>query len=118
MRRLISWLLMIPIAALVAAFAVANRAPVTVDLDPLPFGYKMPLYGVVLGAVAVGFFWGGLSAWLSAGKSRRWARQRLHQVESGKRDIERLRQKISKMEEDAARVKAASKALPPPADAA
>ncbi len=118
MRRLISWLLMIPVAALVAAFAVANRGSVPVDLDPLPFGFEIPLYGVVLGAVAVGFFWGGLSAWASAGKARRLARRRLHLLESAERDVKRLREKVAKMEEDAARMKAASKALPPPADAA
>lgn len=118
MRRLISWLLLIPIAALVAAFAVANRGPVSVDLDPLPFSYGVPLYGVVLGAVAVGFFWGGLSAWISAGKARRLARRRRLQVESAERDLKNLREKISKMEEQAARMKPASNALPPPADAA
>lgn len=118
MRRLISWLLIIPIAALVVAFAVANRGPVSVGLDPLPFSYDMPLYVVVLGAVAVGFLWGGLSAWISAGKTRRLARRRRLQLESAERDLKTLREKVSKMEEQAARMKATPNALPPPADAA
>ena len=118
MRRFISWLFMIPAAAVVAAFSVSNRGPVTVDLDPLPFRYDLPLYAVVLGAVAVGFFWGGLSAWVSAGKTRRLARKRRFQLESAERELGHLREKVLKLEEQAADRKVASAALPPPADAA
>jgi len=63
---------------LLVIFAVANRQPVTVGLDPLPFAVDLPLYllvflvffaGLVLGAMA-----GRWNAWASA--RRRKAKER------------------------------------------
>lgn len=74
LRRL-SFLVTIPLALIVVIFAVANRAPISVSLWPLPWAVALPGYLIVLGSVLIGFLAGGIIAWLSGGKHRRKARR-------------------------------------------
>ncbi len=71
MGRLIGWLLGVPFAAVAIVFAVSNRAPVVVDLWPLPWAVQAPLYLFVLAALAIGFLVGGLVAWVNSLAVRR-----------------------------------------------
>lgn len=71
--KFISNLILIPIAIVVALFAVANRQAVTLGLWPLPFDVTVPLFITVLAALLVGFLAGGTVAWVSAGRWRRRA---------------------------------------------
>ena len=92
-RRLIPWFVLPPLAAIVAAFAVANRAPVRVSFDPLPFAYEVPTYAALLAALVGGFIAGALAAWLSGHNSRRalrHARRRLTAMD-GELDGQRAR---------------------------
>lgn len=47
-----------------AVFAVANRAPVAVSLDPLPYAVELPLYLLVFVSFLIGLCLGGLLLWL------------------------------------------------------
>jgi uncharacterized integral membrane protein len=76
LKKLFAWLLLPPVALIIIMFAIANRAPVTVDFDPLPFALVVPLYAVVMFAMLLGLLFGGVAAWLTAGKWRRRARER------------------------------------------
>lgn len=72
--RLLSRLLFLVVAVVVVAFAIANRAPVGIDLWPLPFRVSLPLYWLVLGALALGVVVGGSASWWAGGRWRRRAR--------------------------------------------
>jgi len=72
--RLILSLTLAVATALIATFAVENRAPVTVDFWPLPWTLHPPLYAAVLGAGAVGLVLGGLLC--GAARLRLWLRAR------------------------------------------
>ncbi len=61
----------IPFGFVVIAFAIANRGPVAVSLDPLPFTFETPLYLVAMGGLAVGFALGAVAAWLAGHGVRR-----------------------------------------------
>jgi putative membrane protein len=62
--RIVNRLFLGIVIAIVAIFAVANRAPTKIDLSPLPFAPELPLFVVILGAMAVGLVIGaGLSSW-------------------------------------------------------
>lgn len=76
LAKLVSWLLLAPLALLMIAFAVANRAPVEVRLDPLPFTVEAPLFALAYVCVFIGLLVGGFAAWLAAGRRRRAARAR------------------------------------------
>ncbi len=115
MLRLISWFLMIPVAAVVILLSVANREDITVSLAPLPAVFSLPLPAVILGAVGVGFLWGALAAWISGGRCRAQARRNRYRAEQAERDAKRLGDKIAKTE--AAATVVIGKRLPPPGSA-
>lgn len=74
--RLLFWLVALPLAVIAAAFAVANRAPVAISLDPVPFVLELPLYAVAFGGLIAGLtigliaLWPALVRWRSAARSR------------------------------------------------
>ena len=79
--KLIFWLTLLPIAVVLIAFAIANRAPVTVRFDPLPFAIDLPLYAVALIGIFIGLVSGGIMTWLRGGRWRKQARERQHDKE-------------------------------------
>jgi len=99
--KILSWLLFIPFALVVVIFAVSNREPIAVDFWPLPFSQEIALYLLSLGTLAFGFFFGALLTWLSVAKWRVIAISRKKDTEYAQAEIERLQQKIKKMEETA-----------------
>lgn len=89
MLRFLKALVLLPVALVVVALAIANRAPVRVSLDPFDtdapaVALTVPLYAVVFAAVALGIIVGGIAAWAAQGKHRRARR-------SQRREIDRLR---------------------------
>lgn len=120
--RLVYWLIAIPLLVVMPLFAISNLEPVQLTIWPLPFTTPpVPVFGVALAGLAIGFFAGGVVAWLSAGRARARARSAERAVRTRDIEIEELRRKL----EDAERAIAARQAeipaapgLPAPADAA
>ena len=82
-------LILLPIAILVVLLAVANRAPVTLSLDPFSreapeISFTLPLFAIIFGAVMLGVVIGGVMSWMVQGKHRRAERRY-------KREARRLR---------------------------
>ena len=76
------------LAALAAAlFAASNREHVSVAFWPLPNVLDAPLYLVVLLAMVAGFLIGEFVAWLTAGKARRLARERMRRIAALEREL-------------------------------
>ncbi|CAA7619504.1 conserved hypothetical protein [Magnetospirillum sp. LM-5] len=88
MARFLGWIVGLPLAALMALFAVANRHEVRLELWPLPWSVDLPVYLAVLGALGLGLVIGLAAAWLSGHGARRAARQQRHRAESLTRQIE------------------------------
>jgi uncharacterized integral membrane protein len=101
MTRLLLAILMILAAAALVAFAIANRAPVTVSFDPFDptapaYVVTLPLYLLSFAILILGVALGGTAAWLNQGKRRRH-RRRLEaelarvrgELASAKRDFSR-----------------------------
>ena len=64
--RLTTWIFGLPLALIAVWIAVANRAPVTVNLDPFSqdnpaISLEMPLYIVLFVAVLIGVLLGGFA---------------------------------------------------------
>jgi uncharacterized integral membrane protein len=79
-RKIITALIVVPLAALIVAFAVANRQTVTVSFDPFSsvvpaYAATLPLFAVIMLALIFGVLIGGFAAWLRQGKWRRNARR-------------------------------------------
>ncbi len=91
MRKLLRWLVVAPLGLLLVILAVANRAPVTVSLDPFSreapaFAFSLPLFVVLLLAVALGVVIGGIA--VGVGRLRWRVRARRAEREAEKLSAE------------------------------
>ena len=76
MIRFLKALILLPVAILIVLLAVANRAPVTLSLDPFSqeapeFAFQLPLFAVIFAAVMLGVVIGDTATWLAQGKNRK-----------------------------------------------
>ncbi len=101
-----SWILTLPLIAVAAIFAIANREPITLDLWPFEASPRLPLFVILLACLVVGLVVGSLATWLSAAPTRRRARQARRRVAELEREAARLRQERDR----------AARAVVPPAD--
>lgn len=78
-RRGLQLLVLLPAAALLIAFALANRDPVIVSFDPIgdppAWAATLPIFVLVFAVLLAGVLVGGVAAWLNQGKWRRRARR-------------------------------------------
>ena len=79
-RKIITTIIVVPLAAVIVAFAVANRQAVTVSFDPFSvtapaYAATLPLFAVIFAVLILGVIVGGFAAWLGQGKWRRSARR-------------------------------------------
>ena len=80
LRPVLFILFVLPFAAVLVLFAVANRAPVPLSLDPFSpdapaLLLRPPLFVIAFAALALGVLLGGIAAWLAQGKHRRAERR-------------------------------------------
>ncbi|HEY0569291.1 MAG TPA: lipopolysaccharide assembly protein LapA domain-containing protein [Xanthobacteraceae bacterium] len=79
-RKVISVIVLVPLAIVFILFALANREMITLSLDPFDstrpaFTYRMPLFMLIFVLLSVGVLVGGIAAWLRQSKWRRIARR-------------------------------------------
>ena len=75
-RKLVSALVLVPLAIVLIAFAVANRESILVSLDPFDqanpaLSIRLPLFVLILIVVIAAVILGGIAAWLRQSKWRR-----------------------------------------------
>lgn len=76
-KRIIGWLVLVPLCALVFVFALANRHMVAVNFNPLVSvadgtpGYGVPLFLIVYAVLFFGIALGGIAVWWTQGAHRR-----------------------------------------------
>lgn len=87
MKNFLAWFVAFPIAAIVVAFALDNRAAVDLGMWPLPWRIDVPIYVAVLGGVLLGFLGGALIAWLHGASARRLSRQRRRRIDQLEREL-------------------------------
>src|SRR5579862_7719917 len=93
LRKIVTAIIVVPPAALLIAFAVANRQTVTVSFDPFSsaapaYSATLPLFAVIFVVLIVGVLLGGIAAWLRQGKWRRSARRLEAEVRSLQTEID------------------------------
>ena len=96
MKSFFKILILVPVALAIVLFSVANRGPVRVSFDPISrdapvLAYDVPLFAIVLAAIAVGVLIGGFASWLAQGKHRRAARRNRREAESLRSETQMLR---------------------------
>ena len=81
MRRVLRWLIGLPLLIIVMSFAVANRKWTQVSLDPFhettpSLALELPLWILLFIGIFLGILVGWFFCWLAQGKYRRLARER------------------------------------------
>lgn len=100
MFKRIAWLIVIiPLAVLVIAFAVANRAWVPVSFDPIggndpALTFKAPVFLLILASLLIGMVIGGGAAWFKQGKWRKAARSRGREAERWRAEANEVRRRV------------------------
>lgn len=99
-RKIISVLVLLPLAVLIVLLSVANRHSVTLSLDPFSteapaYAGNVPLFVVILMSLIAGALIGGAAAWLRQSRWRRAARR-------GGAEIRTLRAEIHAMQRELA----------------
>jgi uncharacterized integral membrane protein len=87
LNRFVLVVIVVPVAIVLIALAVANRAWVPFTLDPFNPGnpaltVQLPLFVFLFAAAAVGLVIGSCVTWLKQGHYRKVARQRSAEAES------------------------------------
>jgi hypothetical protein len=91
MRGFLKLVILVPVAILAVVLSLANRAPVTLSLDPFrpdapALSISVPLFVVIFVTLILGLLVGGAGAWLGQGKWRRAARRRRQELEELQRE--------------------------------
>ena len=87
--KVVSWIALAALAVVVAVFAVANRTPVRLSLEPLPYELTAPVFALVIAALFVGALIGLAAAWLGGAKRRRRAAALRRRTALLERELER-----------------------------
>ncbi len=96
MRRLLRWLVGLPVAVLVIAFAIANRRWITLSLDPFSqeapsLAIDLPLWLLFFLGTFIGLLIGWVASWWAQGKYRKAARDSKSEVTLLQRELADLR---------------------------
>jgi uncharacterized membrane protein YciS (DUF1049 family) len=107
MHNFIRWVVGLPIAAVVIAFAIANRQRTIVSFDPFNrdnplMSVEMPLWALFFLGLIVGVFTGWIACWVAQGKWRRSAKE--------------ARRELARAHSDLAQTAETKTSLPAPAD--
>jgi uncharacterized integral membrane protein len=99
-RKIVSVLVLLPLAVLIVLLSVANRHAVTLSLDPFStdapaYARGVPLFIVILVSLIAGALIGGIAAWLRQSRWRRVARR-------GDAEIRKLHAEIHAMQRELA----------------
>lgn len=119
-RKIVTAIIVIPLALILIAFAVANRQVVTVSFDPFSaanpaFAASLPLFILIFVLVIVGVVIGGVAAWLRQARWRRMAHRLDADVRALHQELEALRRRQSFETAANPRAPASYPTVPPPA---
>jgi uncharacterized integral membrane protein len=98
-RRILTAIIVIPLAVILIAFAVANRQAVTVSFDPFSSAdaasaATLPLFVLIFILVILGVIVGGAAAWLGQTKWRRAARRLDTEVRALRDELDAERHRV------------------------
>jgi uncharacterized integral membrane protein len=114
-RKIVTAVIVVPLAIVIIAFALANRQAVTVSFDPFSaaspaYAASLPLFVLIFILVIVGVLIGGIAAWIRQASWRRTARRLDADVRALHQELEAMRRRAA--EEEARREAGTRTALP------
>ena len=119
LRRIVSILVIVPLAIVIVAFAVANRQSVTISFDPFSsaspaYAATVPLFVLIFALLIVGVLVGGVAAWIRQGKWRRTARRLDGEVRTLHQEMDAIRRRFAPEPPSTTAEPTPHTAIPPP----
>ena len=120
--KIVSALILAPLAIVLIVFAVANRQTIVVSFDPFDQAHpalslSLPLFALILVLVIGGVIIGGIAAWLRQGKWRWRARHFEAEARALRHELDQLKRRAGAAEPLSMPVVGASRlSIPPPAE--
>ena len=107
-RKIVTAIIVVPLAVVIVAFAVANRQAVTVSFDPFSaaspaYAATLPLFAIIFAVLILGVLIGGIAAWIRQGKWRRAARRLDGEVRALHDEMDAIRRRFGTPEQAGAR---------------
>ena len=107
-RKIVTAIIVVPLAAIIVAFAVANRQAVTVSFDPFSaaspaYAATLPLFAIIFAVLILGVLIGGIAAWIGQRKWRRAARRLDSEVRALHDEMDTIRRRFGTSEQVVAR---------------
>lgn len=86
MKQVIAWVIGLPTAIILIAFALANRQIITISFDPIAkdapfFAFSAPIWTLLFAGIFLGLVIGWVGSWISQGKWRKAAKQARHDLD-------------------------------------
>jgi len=102
-RKIVTAVIVVPLAIVIVAFAMANRQAVTVSFDPFSsttpaYAASLPLFVLIFVLVILGVVIGGIAAWLRQASWRRTARRLDADVHALHQELEAMRRRAAEEE--------------------
>lgn len=102
--KILSLLILVPLAIVLVVFSVANREAIPVSLDPIgsmpQLAFEAPLFILLMGSVIIGVVLGGIGTWLTQSHYRRKSWKRKYEVEKLRRETEENKAKLRQLQEE------------------
>ena len=97
MYRILSLLVLVPVAIALISFSVANRQIVGISFDPTDvvdpaFALHLPMFVVIFATLAIGLLLGGIGTWFTQGKHRKLARTKKQEADNWKSEAEKQKE--------------------------
>lgn len=99
-RKIVSAVILVPLAAVIIMFAVANRQSVTVSFDPFSttspaYAVTLPLFVLIVVLIILGVLIGGTVAWVGQARWRRAARRLDADVRALHQELDVIRRRFT-----------------------
>lgn len=100
LRKIVTIIIVVPLAILIVAFAVANRQMVVVSFDPFSaaapaYAARLPLFALIFVLVILGVIIGGAATWFRQANWRRMARDLDADVRALHQELEAARRRAA-----------------------
>jgi uncharacterized integral membrane protein len=118
-RKILTAIIIVPLAVVIVLFAVANRQPATVSFDPFSsaapaYVATLPLFAVIFAVLILGVIVGGIAAWIGQHKWRRTARRLDAEVRALRGEMDTIRRRFGTTEKPAPPPEPSTLVIPPP----
>jgi uncharacterized integral membrane protein len=103
LRKIVTLVILVPLAIVIVGFAVANRQAITISFDPFDathpaYSTTLPLFVAIILLVILGVVIGGIAAWLRQGKWRASGRRAEAQNRELLLEVAQLRRRLESLE--------------------